>query len=146
MPKNYRPNVAAVIFNKNGDIWTGKRSDINNADEWQLPQGGININESPHKAIFREIYEETGITNPKLIKSIGSFGRYRIGLDGNDDKTEHKTIHIFLFHSQQKILKPIDQNNPIAKWVPYIEVEKILTHPSDKKFFNKSIKKIINEK
>ncbi len=117
-----------------------------NHDSWSLPKGHIDDGETSLEAAIREIYEETGITNPKLIKSIGSFGRYRIGLDGNDDKTEHKTIHIFLFHSQQKILKPIDQNNPIAKWVPYIEVEKILTHPSDKKFFNKSIKKIINEK
>ncbi len=117
-----------------------------NHDSWSLPKGHIDDGETSLEAAIREIYEETGITNPKLIKSIGSFGRYRIGLDGNDDKTEHKTIHIFLFHSQQKILKPIDKNNPIAKWVPYIEVEKILTHPSDKKFFNKSIKKIINEK
>ena len=54
MPRNYRPNVAAVIFNKNGDIWTGKRSDINNSDEWQLPQGGININASGLKNEAKE--------------------------------------------------------------------------------------------
>tara|TARA_B100000427_G_C14962944_1_gene357580 strand:- start:56 stop:493 length:438 start_codon:yes stop_codon:yes gene_type:complete len=117
-----------------------------NYDSWSLPKGHIDDGETRLEAAIREIYEETGIKNPELIQSLGSYGRYRIGLNGHDDKTEHKTIHLFLFHSKQKILKPIDKNNPIARWVPYKQVEKFLTHPNDKTFFNKSIKQIISEK
>ena len=117
-----------------------------NHDSWSLPKGHIDKGETNLEAAIREIYEETGIKEPKLIKSLGSFGRYRIGLDGSDDQTEYKTIHIFLFSSTQKILTPIDENNPIAKWVPYKEVTNFLTHPNDKKFFNECIKEIINEK
>ena len=46
-----------------------------------------------------------------------------------------KKISIFLFKSNQKKLMPIDPNNPIAKWVPYNQVEKLLTHPKDKEFY-----------
>ena len=116
-----------------------------NHDSWSLPKGHIDEGESKLEAAIREIYEETGIKNPKLIKPLGSFGRYRIGLDGKDDKSEYKTIHIFLFSSFIKKLEPIDENNPIAKWVPYIEVANLLTHVNDKKFFTKCIKEITNE-
>ena len=116
-----------------------------NHDSWSLPKGHIDEGESRLEAAIREIYEETGIKNPKLIKPLGSFGRYRIGLDGKDDKSEYKTIHIFLFSSFKKKLEPIDENNPIAKWVPYMEVSNLLTHINDKKFFNQCIKEITSE-
>ncbi len=134
--------AGGIIINNNQEVVVVNQ----NHDSWSLPKGHIDKGETNLEAAIREIYEETGIKEPKLIKSLGSFGRYKIGLDGNDDQTEYKTIHIFLFSSTQKILIPIDKNNPIAKWVPYKEVANFLTHPNDKKFFNDCIKEIINEK
>lgn len=116
-----------------------------NYDSWSLPKGHIDEGETIMEAAIREIYEETGIKNPRLIKSLGSFGRYRIGLDGKDDKSEYKTIYLFLFSSSKKKLNPIDENNPIAKWVSYKEASHLLTHVNDKKFFNKCIKEMKNE-
>ncbi len=115
-----------------------------NHDSWSLPKGHIDKGETAINAAIREIYEETGIINPTLIKKIGTYERYRIGLDGNDDLSELKTIHIFLFQSNQKILTPIDKNNPEAKWINIKEVENYLTHKEDIKFFKKSIKLFIN--
>lgn len=117
-----------------------------NYDSWSLPKGHVDNGETILEAAIREIYEETGIENPELIKPLGSFGRYRIGLDGKDDKSEYKTIYLFLFSSLKKELKPIDKNNPIAKWAPYSEIIKLLTHKNDKVFFKKCIQLIINEK
>ena len=117
-----------------------------NYDSWSLPKGHVDQGETILEASIREIYEETGIKNPKLLKSLGSYGRYRIGLDGKDDKSEYKKIYMFLFSSSKKKLDPIDKNNPIAKWIPYNKVEDLLTHRNDKKFFTQSIKSIINEK
>lgn len=54
----YRPNVALVVI-KNGRVLLMERSRYNN--NWQLPQGGIENNESPEKAMWRELKEETGI-------------------------------------------------------------------------------------
>ena len=115
-----------------------------NHDSWSLPKGHIDKGETAINAAIREIYEETGIINPTLIKKIGTYERYRIGLDGNDDLSELKTIHIFLFQSNQKILTPIDKNNPEAKWINIKEVENYLTHKEDIKFFKISIKLFIN--
>ena len=81
-------------------------------DSWSLANGHIDPGESNLETAKREIYEETGIIDLKLIKYIGEYNRYRIALDGGNDKTELKTIYIFLFHSNQKDLKPIDPNNP----------------------------------
>ncbi len=125
-------NQEAVIVNQNHDSWS-------------LPKGHVDEGETILEAAIREIYEETGIKNPQFIKPLGSFGRYRIGLDGKDDKSEHKTIYLFLFSSSKKELKPIDKNNPMAKWVPYADIPKLLTHKNDKKFFQQCIQSIINE-
>ena len=65
--KNYRPCVGIVLI-KNGFIFAVKRLDYK-SNAWQMPQGGIEENESPVKAAVREIKEETGIKK-KHIKII----------------------------------------------------------------------------
>lgn len=101
---------------------------------WSLPKGHID-RESRIQAAKREIYEESGITSLELIKELASYQRYKIGDDGREDKTEFKTIYMFLFHTSQEALEPRDPENPEAKWVPKENVADLLTHPKDKEFF-----------
>ena len=64
----YRIGAGAVI-EKNGLIFCAYRSDanyMNTCNTLSLPQGGVEDGEDINKAVFREIFEETGILESKL--------------------------------------------------------------------------------
>ena len=56
-----RKGIGIFLLNSKKQLWIGKRIDVRN-DYWQMPQGGIDNNESPLQAMKREMKEETGIT------------------------------------------------------------------------------------
>ena len=61
----YRLGVGLVIINDQSKIFTGRRLDSTKA--WQMPQGGIDDNEIPLEAAYREMSEETGIEKCKWL-------------------------------------------------------------------------------
>jgi putative (di)nucleoside polyphosphate hydrolase len=61
----YRQNVGIMLVNASGHVFVAQRLD-NNADAWQMPQGGIDAGETPRDAALRELSEETGVT-PDLV-------------------------------------------------------------------------------
>ncbi len=63
----YRPNVGIMIINKKGEIWLGKRADgARFKYNEQMPQGGIDKGETPETAVYRELWEETGLSKDKV--------------------------------------------------------------------------------
>jgi len=68
----YRPCVGVMVINRSGLIWVGQRADAPGDAEgrgtwWQMPQGGIDENEDPRTAAFRELHEETAIKSVEII-------------------------------------------------------------------------------
>lgn len=67
----YRPCVGAVLFNRAGKVLVARRADLPNAEGpaggWQLPQGGIDPDEDPRVAVFRELAEEIGTANAEIL-------------------------------------------------------------------------------
>ena len=65
--KGWRLGVGITLINQENKIFMGER--IDNKGAWQMPQGGVNIakNESLDNAAKRELYEETGVKNAKII-------------------------------------------------------------------------------
>ena len=120
-----------VVLNKNKDVLIVNQR----GNSWSLPKGHVESGEVLLETAKREIYEESGIKNLVYIKKLGSYSRYRIGLNFNDDRSELKEIHIFLFKTNEMSLNPIDEHNPEAKWVSPENVSGFLTHKKDKLFF-----------
>ncbi len=57
--KGYRSNVGIILCNDDGRVFWAKRKGVNS---WQFPQGGIDCDEDPETAMFRELWEETGLS------------------------------------------------------------------------------------
>lgn len=70
----YRPNVAGILRNSNGEILICERLGMPGA--WQFPQGGVDPGETWEEALVRELREEVGVTR-KLIRIIDRRGPYR---------------------------------------------------------------------
>lgn len=56
---SYRPNVAALVVNTDGQLLICERASCPGA--WQFPQGGVDPGESWLEALYREIAEEIGL-------------------------------------------------------------------------------------
>lgn len=67
----YRLGVGLMIINRNRHVFVGQRYDMSKildvAHAWQMPQGGIDYQEPPFDAALREMHEEIGTTNVRLI-------------------------------------------------------------------------------
>ncbi len=72
----FRPNVAALILRKGGrEILLGERVDTPGA--WQWPQGGRKKGESARDALKRELKEEIGVSDIRIIYRFPFKLRYR---------------------------------------------------------------------
>jgi len=111
---------------------------------WSLPKGHLEPGETALQAARREIFEESGIQTLTLVRPLGSYTRYRIGLDGKDDKTQKKTLTFFLFTTRQSRLRPRDPHNPEALWLSPAAAIARLTHKKDKAFLRKAARDIKN--
>jgi len=76
--EGFRPNVGIVIINRQGQALWARR--IGGQDAWQFPQGGINDNESPEAALYRELKEEVGLSpeQVEIVACTGGWLRYRL--------------------------------------------------------------------
>ena len=126
-------SAGGVVKNKEGKILVVNQR----GTSWSLPKGHIEQGEDALQASRREIQEESGITDLTFIKELGTYDRFKIGKDGGEDTSELKTLHMFLYTTNENNLKPTDPDNPEARWVEVEEVAQLLTHPKDKEFFLK---------
>lgn len=125
-------NAGGVVFNNKGEVVVVSQR----SDSWSLPKGHIDEGEDALTAAKREIYEESGIKNLELIRDLGTYERYRIGKNGEgEDVSERKIIHMFLFKTEEDLLRPVDPDNPEARWIKKENVADLLTHVKDKEFF-----------
>lgn len=74
---SYRAGVGIMLLNSQNQVFVGKRADTE-GEAWQMPQGGIDEDEEPRKAAFRELREEIGTDNAQVIAESKAWLRYEL--------------------------------------------------------------------
>jgi putative (di)nucleoside polyphosphate hydrolase len=78
----YRPCVGLMVLNPAGRVFIGRRLDgpehVDDAHDWQMPQGGVDPDEDTWPAALRELYEETNIRSVERLGEIADWLCYDI--------------------------------------------------------------------
>ena len=76
-PDGFRPNVGIVLMHEDGRVFWARRV---HRDGWQFPQGGMNTDETPLEAMYRELHEETGLSSHhvEVLDATPGWLRYRL--------------------------------------------------------------------
>ena len=71
----FRPCVGVMLINRDGLVFVGRRID-QTVEGWQMPQGGIDGNETPVEAGLRELKEEAGTAKAEILREMDEWLSY----------------------------------------------------------------------
>ncbi|WP_456465379.1 NUDIX hydrolase [Persephonella sp.] len=136
METKWEFSAGGVVYTKNekGEI---EILLIRVKNRWSFPKGNIERGEPKDKAALREVKEETGV-DAEIVDYLGevdywySMNLYRI----------HKFVYYYLMRYKGGQITPQKEEIDEAKFFPINEVQNILTYPTDKKIFEKALKKL----
>ncbi len=94
-PVKTRTSAGGVIARREGDRWLIALAREGDYEDFVLPKGGVEEGEAIDAAARREIAEEAGITDLRLVAKLAALERL------NFNKTRWMTIHVFLFLTNQ---------------------------------------------
>lgn len=107
------------------------------SNEWVLPKGRLEENETKEIAAVREVEEESGIL-ADIIKYLG-FVRY--DYQHNDGEKVKKTVHYFYMEPKEINLTPQREEGFVeAIFLPYEKAVKLVKHDAERNMI-KSAKK-----
>jgi putative (di)nucleoside polyphosphate hydrolase len=76
----YRRGVGIMLLSGCNQVFVGQRADASN-EAWQMPQGGIDDNETPRDAALRELREEVGTAKAHIIAESRQWLCYELPAD-----------------------------------------------------------------
>jgi len=133
MTKEYRKCVGMMILNEHNKILVGKRID-HPSGYWQMPQGGVDNNENPEEAVWREMMEEIGTKNAKLLDSSTHWVSYDIPKDtlatlpwGDKYVGQKQKWFLFRFTGNKEEIN-VETKNPEFSEYKWVNFNEILTN------------------
>jgi putative (di)nucleoside polyphosphate hydrolase len=76
----YRPCVGLLVLNTKGAVFVAQRNDMR-SEAWQMPQGGIDKDETPLTAALRELEEEIGTADVDILAESAEWHSYDLPRD-----------------------------------------------------------------
>lgn len=113
---NFRAGVVAVVTNSRDEVLAFERSDVPGA--WQLPQGGIDVGETPDDAAWRELGEETGL-GPSDVELIGTHPMwmvYEFPENVRTDKRLGQAQRWYFFRALSDDVEPTPDDVEFVAW------------------------------
>ena len=122
MTNKYRKCVGMMILNTHKEILVGRRLD-HPSGYWQMPQGGIDDNENPKEAVWREMLDEIGTNKAELIKISNQWINYDIPSEtlktlpwGDIFIGQSQKWFAFLFLGEDKDINVGTENPEFSEW------------------------------
>ena len=72
----YRRGVGIMLLDARSHVFVGRR--IDTPEAWQMPQGGIDGDETPRQAALRELQEEVGTDKAEIVAQSARWLRYEL--------------------------------------------------------------------
>ncbi len=150
----YRPSVGMMIINDTNKVFVGKRIDTK-IPAWQMPQGGIDLGETPSVAALREMLEEIGSNKGDIIAESRYWYSYDVPKilipklwDGNFRGQKQKWFLIRFTGTNEDI--NINTSNPEFEEWCWIEFDELLSTiiPFKRKLYKAVVKEfspIVND-
>ncbi|TFF86153.1 MAG: NUDIX domain-containing protein [Promethearchaeota archaeon] len=107
---------------------------------WGFAKGNIEENEKPKETTLREIEEETGLSDIKILNNFSELIEYYYYRGG---KRIHKIVKFFLGKTDFKDIK-ISYEHEDYKWVPFNEAINLLSFKNSQNILKKAHNKIKN--
>lgn len=128
------------------EISSIKNSNNHISGEWDFPKGGVEEEDKDLKAaLLRELEEETGSTNYKIMKQLDE----KINFSFPEDvaiktgyKNQETTMFIVEYVGDRSDLMPKDNEIDAVEFLNSVEVYERLTHQDTKEFFVKVLSKM----
>ncbi len=138
METKWEFSAGGVVYRKNDE---GKLEIllIRVKNRWSFPKGNIEKGEPKDKAALREVKEETGV-DADIVEYLGEVDYwYSMGLT-----RIHKFVYYYLMKYKGGDIVPQKEEIDEAKFIPFEEVESLLTYPTDKEIFERA-KKVLKK-
>lgn len=146
---SYRASTVALIIDKNKNILIIQKNSFK-PNEWDFPGGGIDNNENAEETILRELKEELGSKNFRILKMDKNIDKYnwpeeyilwRQEKFGKTFRGQERKRFLVEYLGNKKEIKIEEEEIRKYKWVKIKELEKYLVFPG---YFEK-IKKVLEE-
>ena len=145
-----RRGVGIVVLNKHNKVFVAKRID-NQKNFWQMPQGGVDNDESYLAAAYRELGEETSIKNVDFVKELNGLISYELpkNLQGviwkGKYRGQEQKWFVVRFLGQDNEINIKTKNPEFCEW-KWIDLENITDLVVDFKLHvYEDVKKKVNE-
>ncbi len=145
--QTYREGANAIVIDKDNNFMLVQKQNYGKG-QWDFPGGGLEENEDPRTGVLRELEEELGTKDFKIIKKSPYINQFEWPKEarehgfkkhGNWWKGQKKYQFIVKFTGNKKDITFQKEEIRKIKWVPYNELEKHLVFENQWNKANKAI-------